>query len=111
MAKLSSGLRCGLAAALLGAAVAPAAAATIYGSISENQQPVRTRAMELRCPGQTPFPGRTDERGSYRFTVPVAGSCVVRVGNAEAPVILSVNPMQYNFDLRLVEGRAVLVQR
>jgi hypothetical protein len=111
MAKLSSGLHFGLAAALFGAVITPAAAATIYGSISENQQPARTRPMELRCPGQNPVPGKTDERGSYRFTVPVYGSCVVRVGNAEAPVILSVNPMQYNFDLRQANGRAVLVQR
>ena len=107
----SRGVRKVALALALGGGLSQAVAATIYGSISENQQPLRLRPMELRCPGHQPFPGRTDERGSYRFTVAVAGSCAVRVGAAEAPVILSVNPMQYNFDLRLVNGRPALVQR
>lgn len=89
----------------------PVAAATIYGSLSENQQPAANRSVSLVCPGQPPVPGSTDTRGSYRFTVHATGRCMVRVGSAEAPVILSVNPAQYNFELRNVGGRAELVQR
>jgi hypothetical protein len=111
MVYLWGGRRLALAVAAFGVAAGPAVAATIYGSVSENQQPASNRAIELHCPGQDPVPITTDARGSYRFTVAATGSCVVRMGAAEAPVILSGNPAQYNFELRNVNGRLVLVQR
>ncbi len=111
MVYLRGGRRLALAVAALGAVAGPAVAATIYGSVSEHQQPVGNRDIELLCPGQNPVPSTTDARGSYRFTVAATGSCVVRMGAAEAPVILSDNPAQYNFELRNVSGRLMLVQR
>ncbi|HJV67711.1 hypothetical protein [Ideonella sp.] len=111
MVHLKASLRPALLAVLFSAALGPAAAATIYGSVSENQQPAANRPIELLCPGQKAVPATTDARGSYRFTVGTVGGCTVRVGTAEAPVILSVNPAQYNFELRSVNGRLVLVQR
>lgn len=111
MAHASGGRRGALAAMIFGAGVGPAAAATIYGSLSENQQPAGNRSIQLLCAGQNPVLSTTDERGSYRFTIGAAGTCIVRVGTAEAPVILSVNPAQYNFELRSVNGHLVLVQR
>jgi len=103
--------RCVALTAILVAVSGPAAAATIYGSVSERQLPAANRPMELVCPGQSPIRGATDEHGSYRFTVSAVGSCIVRMGPAEAPVILSVNPAQYNFELRDAGGHRALIQR
>lgn len=98
--------------AVLLLAAGPVAAATIYGSLSENQQPAGNRQIELLCPGQGSLPPvTTDARGSYRITVNAVGKCEVRVDTLTAPVILSVNPAQYNFDIRSVGGRRALIQR
>jgi hypothetical protein len=111
MVHLRSGQHTTLAAIAFGVTVGPVTAATIYGSVSENQLPAGNRPIQLLCPGQNPISGSTDARGSYRFTLSANGSCIMRMGTAEAPVILSTNPTQYNFEVRNMNGRLVLVQR
>lgn len=90
---------------------APTAAATIYGSLWENQLPVGNRSLQLMCSGRSAGTATTDPRGSYRFTVSETGLCTVKIGTLEAPVILSVNPTQYNFELRHDGGKPALIQR
>jgi hypothetical protein len=106
-----STLLCLLAALLLAATVSPALAATIYGSLTENQRPVAGRPMQLLCQNRQVGDASTDARGSYRFTVNAGGGCEVQVDGLRAPVILSATPAQYNFELRAVNGRRALAQR
>lgn len=89
----------------------PAWAATIYGSLSQGGQALANARLELQCGGDTTS-GQTDARGSYRFTVKLTGRCELRVaGGGVAPVIVYNEPTRYDYDLRRVDGRAVLVRR
>lgn len=82
------------------AAAGPAAAATIYGSLTQGGQPLANAALELRCGNERPLPGTTDTRGSYRFTVGATGNCELLVQGALARVVVYPEPTRYDFDLR-----------
>lgn len=101
-----------LRAAALLLAAGPAAAATIYGSLSQpGGQPLAQTALELRC-GNEVSQGKTDARGSFRFTVPQTGRCELRVaGGGEVQVIVYNEPTRYDYELRRVDGRPVLARR
>ena len=97
-----------VAAALLGAG--NAAAATIYGALSEGGQPVAGATLELKCGGETSA-AKTDARGAYRFTVNQSGKCELRAAGGVAPIILYAEPTRYDYEVRRAGGGATLVRR
>ncbi len=78
---------------------AEAAAATIYGFIQENNQPVKTKEVVLKCGGTEAARAVTDDRGNYRITTPRTGRCILVVGGASGDVVLYTEPTQYNFEI------------
>jgi hypothetical protein len=88
-------------------AAADAAAATIYGFIQQNNQPVRSSDVVLSCGGTDAGRAVTDERGNYRITTARGGRCLLYVGGASGEVVLYPEPTQYNFEI----VRAQLVRR
>jgi hypothetical protein len=84
---------------------AEAAAATIYGFIHENNQPVARTEVVLKCGAGEAGKAITDERGNYRITAARTGRCDLVVGGnrASGGLVLYTEPTQYNFDI--VGGR------
>ena len=78
---------------------AEAAAATIYGFIQENNQPVKTTEVVLNCGGAEAARAVTDHRGNYRITTGRTGRCILVVGGASGEVVLYNEPTQYNFEI------------
>ncbi len=76
-----------------------AAAATIYGFIRENNQPVKTKEVVLNCGGTEAARALTDDRGNYRITTAHTGRCLLVVGGASGDVVLYTEPTQYNFEI------------
>lgn len=100
-------------AAGLGLALAlprPAAAATIYGAIQEAGKPVADVPIVLMCDGQREA-GRTDARGTYRFTIGRTGRCELQVQGDSAPIIVYDDPTRYDFEIRREGGRPRLIRR
>jgi hypothetical protein len=79
---------------------AEAAAATIYGFIQENNQPVRRREVVLNCGGKEAARAVTDDRGNYRITTGRTGRCTLVVNSVSSGVVLYTEPTQYNFEIR-----------
>ena len=84
-----------------------AAAATIYGFIHENNQPVKKREVVLNCGGTEAARAVTDDHGNYRITTARTGRCNLVVGAASGDVILYTEPTQYNFEI----SKAQLIRR
>lgn len=86
---------------------AEAAAATIYGFIHENNQPVVRKEVALKCGDVEAGKAITDERGNYRITATRTGRCdlVVDRDRASGGVVLYTEPTQYNFDI--IGGRLI----
>jgi hypothetical protein len=107
----------GLAAAVLGVALsAPASAATIFGTLTQQGKPVAKAHLTLSCAGlATPAETQTDDRGSYHFSVATKGSCKLSYAGgsvkAETDVIIDPHPTQYDFDLDAGKDGARLVRR
>ena len=78
---------------------AEAAAATIYGFIQENNQPVKTTEVVLNCGGAEAARAVTDHRGNYRITTARTGHCILVVRGASGDVVLYPAPTQYNFEI------------
>ena len=71
-------------------------AATIYGTIYTNKQPLRDTELKLDClQGSV----KTDSRGTYRVTTNHTGRCTLSVGNASGIVIFYQDPTRYDFDV------------
>lgn len=96
----------GLALALPSAA----GAATIYGALQEGGQPVADLRVDLQCEGGRDSK-QTDARGTYRFTVPWTGRCELKARGGSSTVILYNEPTRYDFEIRQVQGRALLIRR
>jgi hypothetical protein len=81
-------------------AAGPASAATIYGTIRNDQgRPLPNLAIEVTC-GNRHYDARTDARGSYRLSVPQTGRCVFKIGRSTQGISLYANqPARYDFDL------------
>ena len=91
---------------------APALAATIYGTLQQNNQPLQNVEVRLACGGGDAPPTRTDQRGTYRLTVNRTGRCTLEVEGASAPVALYDDPTRYNFELtHTTDGKAHLQPR
>jgi hypothetical protein len=86
------------------------AAATIYGIIQADKQPVANTPVSVACPGAE---GRTttDGRGTYRLTVARTGRCTLQVRGAAAQVILYEEPTRYDFELVGAGAQARLTRR
>jgi hypothetical protein len=80
---------------------AEAGAATIYGFIHENNQPVVKKELVLKCGEIEAAKALTDERGNYRITTAHTGRCnlVIDRDRASGEVVLYAEPTQYNFDI------------
>jgi len=78
---------------------AEAAAATIYGFIRQDNQPVRTKEVVLNCGRTEAARAVTDNRGYYRITTARTGTCILVVGGASGDVVLYMEPTQYNFEI------------
>ena len=85
-----------IAGALLTLAI-DVGAATIYGSIYQNNQPVRNAEIRFDCWRGTPV--RTDDRGSYRLTANHMGPCNFFINDAAGVVIFYQDPTRYDFDI------------
>jgi len=83
------------------------AAATIYGTIHQNNQPLRNTEVILDC-GKGPVPAKTDDRGTYRLTSNHTGRCNLRVGTANGEVVLYQDPTRYDFEIISTGGQARL---
>lgn len=75
-------------------------AATIYGTIYRNNQPVRNTELRFDCWRGPPV--RTDDRGSYRLTANHMGQCNLVINDASGVVIFYQDPTRFDFD---VDGR------
>jgi hypothetical protein len=71
-------------------------AATIYGTIYRNNQPLQNTELQLDCLER---PIRTDMRGTYRVTIEHLGRCKLSIGNASGIVIFYQDPTRYDFDV------------
>lgn len=71
-------------------------AATIYGTIYRNNQPLQNIELKLDClEGSV----KTDSRGTYRVTTNHMGRCKLSIGNASGVVIFYQDPTRYDFDV------------
>lgn len=74
----------------------PALAATIYGSLTRNGQPLSNVAVTLTCGGSSSA-GRTDQQGNYSLSITASGSCSLSVEGKTAEVILGKEAARYDF--------------
>ena len=79
---------------------ADATAATIYGSIQQDNRPVVNTLVSLRCDEAGAASAVTDDRGNYRITVARTGRCNLLVGGASGDVVLYTEPTRYDFEIR-----------
>jgi hypothetical protein len=77
---------------------AAADAATIFGTLYRNNQPLRSTKVILSC-GKNNADTMTDDRGTYRLTITYVGRCNLRVDNASGDVILYRDPTRYDFEV------------
>ena len=101
------------AAALAAVALAgaPAAAATIYGSLQQGGAPLADVPIELACPRLSVDARRTDARGAYRFATNAIGRCELRVAGASTQVIVYTEPTRYDYELRRDSAGVHLIRR
>lgn len=95
MNSLKDLLRGAVVMILLGAS-SPALAATIYGSLTRDGQPLRNVGVKLTC-GGSQSAGRTDEQGNYSLSIAASGSCSLSVDGKAANVILGKEAARYDF--------------
>lgn len=72
-------------------------AATIYGTIFRNNQPVQNAQLTFDC-----WRGNvvnTDIRGGYRVSINFTGRCTMTLGKATGLVIFYPEPTRFDFDL------------
>jgi hypothetical protein len=102
-------------AALLLATASIARAGHIYGTIRENNQPVRRALVVLTCGAERAPDARTDDEGVYRVFAKGTGNCqlVLDPGgrNAPGPLYSYDRPTAYDFDLIREGGRWILRKR
>jgi len=88
---------------LLLATASIAMAGHIYGTIRENNQPVRRALVVLTCGAERAPDARTDDEGVYRVFAKSTGNCqlVLEPGgrNAHGPLYSYDRPTAYDFDL------------
>ncbi|HEY2987456.1 MAG TPA: hypothetical protein VGL11_07005 [Candidatus Binatia bacterium] len=75
------------------------AAATIYGTISQGNQPVANAPVVLVCGGSEAAKATTDARGTYRLTTGKTGRCNLKIGVGSTDVILYQDPTRYDFEI------------
>ncbi|WP_354002263.1 carboxypeptidase-like regulatory domain-containing protein [Paraburkholderia caribensis] len=85
-------------------------AATIYGVVRRDNQPLHNESVVLNCAG-TEVTTNTDSNGSYRLTLPQTGRCTVRIRGAGAEVILYSNPTRYDFEVGGSDSQPRLLNR
>ena len=88
----------------------PLAAATIYGTIQEGNQPLSTTPVVLSCSGAEATTN-TDQRGNYRLTLNRTGRCILKVGGGSAQVAVYDDPTRYNFEIARSGGQIRLIAR
>ncbi len=92
------------AGVFLAAAVAasPSFAASVFGTISNGNQPAAGRTIVVECPGRPAVSSRTDAAGSYRVVAAQAGRCTLRVdppAGPTAPVVMHADGARFDFVL------------
>ena len=68
-----------------------ASAATIFGTIYRNNQPLPSADLRLDC-GKVVVPSKTDDRGSYRLSANYMGRCTLSIGVPSSVVIFCPRP-------------------
>ena len=85
------------------ATASTAFAGHVYGTLRENNQPLRDARVSLRCRNEVTPPGTTDHEGTYRLYSKVAGACTLEMhhqGRSAAASLYSYDrPTAYDFDL------------
>ena len=74
-----------------------ASAATIFGTIYQNNQPLPNKNLNFDC-AKVAMPSKTDDRGNYRLSVNHMGRCTLSIGAVSAVVIFYQDPTRYDFD-------------
>jgi hypothetical protein len=88
------------------------AAATIFGTIQENRQPIPNGTpVVLNCGGNEVARTVTDPRGSYRLTTNRTGPCSLQVRGLNAEVILYQDPTSYDFEILGSGNQSRLIRR
>jgi len=88
-----------------------AAAATIYGTIQQGNQPVASTPVVLTCGGNEAARTNTDARGAYRLTTGLTGRCNLQIRGASTEVILYQDPIRYDFEIVGGGGQTSLIRR
>jgi hypothetical protein len=103
----ATGFRGVVLATLLGMA-GPALAATIYGTVRDNQgKPVPSVRVALTC-GTASFPAvRTDSRGGYRITASQSGRCSIQIGSASSQNVSLYDGQPARYDFVLIDSKTV----
>jgi len=86
----------------------PALAATIYGSLTRDGQPLGGADIALNC-GGSQGSGRSDGQGNYSISIGAAGSCTITVEGKSAMVVLGKEAKRYDFEVPA--GGDSLIQR
>jgi len=99
---------------LLVAAASIAMAGHVYGTIRENNQPIRGVEVVLICGGERSS-AKTDGEGVYRLFAKATGNCQLVLDpagrNAAGPLYSYDRPTAYDFDLVRENGRWALRKR
>lgn len=104
-------VRCAIAFALVFSSLG-AAAATIYGTVTENGAPLRRMRIDLVCPNGASDWRQTDDQGTYRLTVRQGGRCVLKLQTGTtADVVVYAEPTRYDFEYRPAPAPGSLVRR
>jgi len=74
-----------------------ASAATIFGTIYQNNQPLLNKNLNFDC-AKVAMPSKTDDRGNYRLSANHLGRCTLSIGAVSAVVIFYQDPTRYDFD-------------
>ena len=91
-------------------------AGPVYGTIVENNQPVKDTDIEIKCGEDAPLKGKTAADGAYRIAVAKEGQCSLTLptyaGKPSATVFSTPNPALYNFALvKGADGKYELKRR
>ena len=91
----------------------PVQAGLIYGSLSQNAQPLQQQPLSINCTGSPRvFPGVTNENGSYSINVSVEGRCELAMNFNREEVRFTVfserNPSRNDLELVNENNRWIL---
>ncbi|HEY7369089.1 MAG TPA: hypothetical protein VIA29_04325 [Thermoanaerobaculia bacterium] len=100
---------------LLLAGVSSAAAAEIFGTLSDGTKPLPAGVVVKLACGEATVEAKTDEFGSYSLRTPASGECQVTVdykgASAALPVTVYAKPTRYDLVAKHEAGKLSLTRK